>query len=116
MSQRPLVDFHLGPCSQQPSINLFALPTDFFRYGCPSHGRFGIGLNRLVMCLLGLRDVREATFLPPKREHSHDGSTHGCSRTKGLASACPGNRDGERGQRVPGPGYCRAQTTPSQSS
>lgn len=41
---------------------------DFFRYGCPPHGGFGFGLNRLVMALLELGDVREASFLPRDRD------------------------------------------------
>lgn len=36
---------------------------NFFRYGCPPHGGFGIGLTRLLMCITGLSNVREATFL-----------------------------------------------------
>ncbi len=36
---------------------------DFFRYGCPPHGGLGLGLTRLLMCLLGVGDVREVTFL-----------------------------------------------------
>ena len=36
---------------------------DFFRYGCPPHGGFGLGLARVVMLLLGLPSIREATFL-----------------------------------------------------
>lgn len=36
---------------------------DFFRYGCPPHGGFGMGLNRFVMVLLGLNNIREATYL-----------------------------------------------------
>lgn len=36
---------------------------DFFRYGCPPHGGFGLGLTRMLLCLLGLGDVREATYL-----------------------------------------------------
>ena len=36
---------------------------DCFRYGCPPHGGFGLGLNRLVMALLGLDSIRDATFL-----------------------------------------------------
>jgi aspartyl-tRNA synthetase len=34
-----------------------------FRYGCPPHGGFGLGLGRLLMTLLGLDSLREATFL-----------------------------------------------------
>jgi nondiscriminating aspartyl-tRNA synthetase len=36
---------------------------DFFRYGCPPHGGFGLGLTRLLMILLDIRNVREVTFL-----------------------------------------------------
>jgi aspartyl/asparaginyl-tRNA synthetase len=36
---------------------------DFFKYGCPPHGGFGLGLARLVMLMLGLPSIREATFL-----------------------------------------------------
>ncbi len=36
---------------------------DFFRHGCPPHGGFGLGLSRLLLCLLGLDDVRETTFV-----------------------------------------------------
>lgn len=41
---------------------------DFFRYGCPPHGGLGFGLSRLLMCLLGLPDIREATLLPRDRD------------------------------------------------
>ena len=34
-----------------------------FRYGCPPHGGFGLGLSRLLMVLLGLESIREAMFL-----------------------------------------------------
>jgi aspartyl-tRNA synthetase len=36
---------------------------DCFRYGCPPHGGFGLGLNRLLMVLLGLDSIRDAMFL-----------------------------------------------------
>jgi nondiscriminating aspartyl-tRNA synthetase len=36
---------------------------DFFRFGCPPHGGCGIGFERLVMVLLGLDSIREATYL-----------------------------------------------------
>ncbi|AOR35797.1 aspartate--tRNA(Asn) ligase [Streptomyces fodineus] len=34
-----------------------------FRYGCPPHGGLGMGLSRVLMVLLGLDSIREATFL-----------------------------------------------------
>lgn len=40
---------------------------DFFRHGCPPHGGFGLGLTRVLMCLLGVDDVREVTYLPRDR-------------------------------------------------
>lgn len=40
-----------------------------FRYGMPPHGGFGMGLERLTMTLLGLKNIREASLFPsdPKR-------------------------------------------------
>jgi aspartyl-tRNA synthetase len=37
---------------------------NFFRYGCPAHGGGGIGPSRLIMKILDLPNVREATYLP----------------------------------------------------
>jgi aspartyl-tRNA synthetase len=34
-----------------------------FRYGCPPHGGLGLGLGRLLMVLLCLGSIRDATFL-----------------------------------------------------
>ncbi|MBN9175653.1 MAG: aspartate--tRNA(Asn) ligase [Microbacterium sp.] len=36
---------------------------DFFRYGVPPHGGFGMGLARVLMLLLGESSIREVTFL-----------------------------------------------------
>lgn len=36
---------------------------DFFRYGCPPHGGFGMGMTRLLMVLLNRKNVREVTYL-----------------------------------------------------
>ena len=36
---------------------------EFFRYGCPPHGGFAVGVDRLTMLLLGLDHIREAMFL-----------------------------------------------------
>jgi aspartyl/asparaginyl-tRNA synthetase len=36
---------------------------DFFRYGVPPHGGFGMGLARVLMLLLERQSIRETTFL-----------------------------------------------------
>lgn len=36
---------------------------DFFKYGCPPHGGFGLGLTRMLTRLLDVDDVREVTYL-----------------------------------------------------
>lgn len=38
--------------------------TDTFKYGMPPHGGFAIGLERLTMMLLGLKNIREASLFP----------------------------------------------------
>jgi nondiscriminating aspartyl-tRNA synthetase len=37
---------------------------DFFKYGAPAHGGLAIGQARFIQLLLGLENVREATFIP----------------------------------------------------
>jgi aspartyl-tRNA synthetase len=46
----------LGPESLRDYLNCF-------RYGCPPHGGLGLGLGRVLMVMLGLDSLREATFL-----------------------------------------------------
>lgn len=36
---------------------------DFFRYGVPPHGGFGMGLGRILMLMLGQASIREVTYL-----------------------------------------------------
>lgn len=35
----------------------------FFKYGCPPHGGFGLGVDRLTMLLLGIPSIKEVQFL-----------------------------------------------------
>src|SRR5438128_2265401 len=59
--------------AQEKGMELEPLRTylDSFRYGTPPHGGLGAGLNRIVMVLLGLENIREPTFLfrGPHRLH-----------------------------------------------
>ena len=36
---------------------------EFFKYGCPPHGGFGIGVDRLTMLLLDIPTIKESMFL-----------------------------------------------------
>lgn len=36
---------------------------EFFKYGCPPHGGFGLGIDRLTMLLLGLSSLKETEFI-----------------------------------------------------
>ena len=36
---------------------------EFFKYGCPPHGGFGIGVDRITMLLLGLPSLKESMFI-----------------------------------------------------
>ncbi|MEK6928348.1 MAG: aspartate--tRNA(Asn) ligase [Nanoarchaeota archaeon] len=41
---------------------------NFFKYGCPPHGGFAISPTRFLMLMLGIKNVREVTFLPRDTE------------------------------------------------
>lgn len=42
------------------SLNFYL---DFFKYGCPPHGGFAIGIARIMMQIFELDNIREATFI-----------------------------------------------------
>lgn len=42
------------------SLNFYL---DFFRYGCPPHGGFAIGIARIMMQIFNIDNIREATFI-----------------------------------------------------
>lgn len=45
----------------------FAFYLEAFKYGMPPHGGFGLGLDRLLMTLLGLPNIREVVLFPRDR-------------------------------------------------
>jgi nondiscriminating aspartyl-tRNA synthetase len=46
------------------SLDLIKDYLKFFEYGCPPHGGFGLSPTRMLMLLLGIKNVRDVTFLP----------------------------------------------------
>lgn len=52
--------------AQEKGLSLESLEDylEFFRYGCPPHGGAGIGPARIIMKMLDLSSVKEATYLP----------------------------------------------------
>jgi aspartyl-tRNA synthetase len=36
---------------------------NFFKYGCPPHGGFGLGPTRMLMKIFNVSNVREVTYL-----------------------------------------------------
>lgn len=42
------------------SLNFYL---DFFKYGCPPHGGFAIGIARIMMQIFEIDNIREATFI-----------------------------------------------------
>lgn len=46
------------------SVESFDFYLKFFRYGMPPHGGAGLGLERLVLQMIGLKNIREVRLLP----------------------------------------------------
>ena len=36
---------------------------EFFKYGMPPHGGFGLGLDRMIMLLLNIPTIKESMFI-----------------------------------------------------
>lgn len=51
--------------AQEKGVDLASISRylDNFRYGCPPHGGFGLGIERVIAKLLGLSSVKEAAFV-----------------------------------------------------
>ncbi|MBI2050123.1 MAG: aspartate--tRNA(Asn) ligase [Candidatus Staskawiczbacteria bacterium] len=49
--------------SKKMNIKKLQFYLDFFKYGCPPHGGYGMGPNRMIMKLFGIDNVRDAMFL-----------------------------------------------------
>ncbi len=56
--------FDLLGLSHEEAHQKFGFLTDAFQYGAPPHGGMGLGLDRLVMQLLGLKNLRDVVAFP----------------------------------------------------
>ena len=56
--------FNMLGLSPEEAHRKFGFLTDAFQYGAPPHGGMGIGLDRLVMQLLGLKNLRDVVPFP----------------------------------------------------
>jgi lysyl-tRNA synthetase class 2 len=62
-------DYETGDEEQHP------MDTDYLQamsYGMPPNGGFGIGVDRLVMLLTGIRSIREVILFPHLRERGDE--------------------------------------------
>lgn len=41
----------------------FSFYLEFFKYGCPAHGGFGLGIARVLMGIFEMENIREATYI-----------------------------------------------------
>lgn len=55
----------LSAQAQEKGVSLESIQyyLNFFRFGCPPHGGAGVGPGRMIMLLLNLDSIREATYL-----------------------------------------------------
>jgi len=63
MLMENLAAFDLNPEGMADYLSIF-------KYGCPPHGGFAIGLERLTQKILGLTSVKEATLFPRDRKRT----------------------------------------------
>ena len=56
--------FDMLGLSEEEAHRKFGFLLDAFQYGAPPHGGMGLGLDRLVMQLLGLRNLRDVVPFP----------------------------------------------------
>src|SRR4029079_6318566 len=58
-----------GILAKEMDPNNFADYLSIFKFGMPPHGGFGMGLERLTMTILKLKNIREASLFPsdPRR-------------------------------------------------
>ena len=56
--------FTLLGLSDEEAYDMFGFLTDAFRFGPPPHGGMGIGLDRLVMQMIGADSLRDVIAFP----------------------------------------------------
>ncbi len=49
------------------SADSFEFYLDTFRFGMPPHAGWGLGIDRLLMCMLEIENIREVVLFPRDR-------------------------------------------------
>ncbi len=62
--------FNLLGLSEEEAYQKFGFLTDAFKYGAPPHGGMGIGLDRLVMQMVGANTLRDVVAFPKMQNAS----------------------------------------------
>ena len=62
--------FKLLGLSDEEAHEKFGFLTDAFRYGAPPHGGMGLGLDRIVMQMLGCESLRDVIAFPKDKNAS----------------------------------------------
>ena len=62
--------FALLGLSDEEAYAKFGFLTDAFKYGAPPHGGMGIGLDRLIMQMLGCESLRDVIAYPKVKDAS----------------------------------------------
>ena len=50
------------------NVDSFSFYLEAFKYGMPPHGGFGLGLDRLIMVIIGAQNIREVVLFPRDRQ------------------------------------------------
>ena len=75
--------FKLLGLSDEEAHEKFGFLTDAFRYGAPPHGGMGLGLDRIVMQMLGCDSLRDVIAFP-KVQNASEPMTECPARVDGV--------------------------------
>src|SRR3569833_1733172 len=79
-----------GSVGDDGQPNSLAWYTDLRRWGCPPHGGFGLGFDRLLCYLTGVQAIRDIVAFPRWNDHCNKKNTPQGGATAGASPAANG--------------------------